>query len=146
MIDKEKVLTGLECCRMNGNGCKRCPYNKDCDEMPDYGNAQLCSDALELLNKQTQWISVKDKLPEMHMTYRYDGDPPEEVPSGICKSKIVQIAVLCKESGEPEYFIERGYLRDGEWWECNGFYESQIPFEVTHWMPLPEPPEVKQND
>ena len=51
MIDKEKVLTGLECCRMNGSGCKRCPYNKDCDEMPDYGNAQLCSDALELLKQ-----------------------------------------------------------------------------------------------
>ena len=87
------------------------------------------------------WISVKDKLPEMHMTYRYDGDPPEEVPSGICKSKIVLVAVLCKESGEPEYFVGRGFLRDGEWWDCDGFYESPIHFEVTHWMPLPEPPE-----
>lgn len=54
MIDKEKVLTGLECCRMNGNGCKRCPYNKDCDEMPDFGNAYLCSDALELLKSQPE--------------------------------------------------------------------------------------------
>ena len=52
MIDKEKVLTGLECCRMNGKGCRQCPYNKDCDEMPDYGNAQLCSDALELLKDE----------------------------------------------------------------------------------------------
>jgi len=57
MIDKEKVLTGLECCRMNGNGCKRCPYNKDCDEMPDFGNAQLCSDALELLKKDAERIT-----------------------------------------------------------------------------------------
>ena len=51
MIDKEKVLTGLECCSMNGNGCRQCPYNKECDEMPDFGNAQLCSDALELLKQ-----------------------------------------------------------------------------------------------
>ena len=51
MIDKEKVLTGLECCSMNGSGCRQCPYNKDCDEMPDYGNAHLCSDALELLKQ-----------------------------------------------------------------------------------------------
>ena len=51
MIDLEKVLKGLECCSMNGSGCKRCPYNKDCDEMSDYGNAQLCSDALELLKQ-----------------------------------------------------------------------------------------------
>lgn len=52
MIDKGKVLTGLECCRMNGKGCRQCPYNKDCDEMPDFGNAYLCSDALELLKEQ----------------------------------------------------------------------------------------------
>jgi hypothetical protein len=51
MIDKEKVLTGLECCRMNGKGCTQCPYNKECDEMPDFGNARLCSDALELLKE-----------------------------------------------------------------------------------------------
>ena len=57
MIDKEKVLTGLECCRMNGKGCRQCPYNKDCDEMPDYGNAQLCSDALELLKKDAERIT-----------------------------------------------------------------------------------------
>ena len=52
MTDKEKVLTGLECCRMNGKWCRQCPYNKDCDEMPDYGNAHLCSDALELLKNE----------------------------------------------------------------------------------------------
>lgn len=57
MIDKEKVLTGLECCSMNGNGCKRCPYNKDCDEMPDFGNAYLCFDALELLKDQQETIA-----------------------------------------------------------------------------------------
>lgn len=57
MIDKEKVLTGLECCSMNGNGCRQYPYNKDCDEMPDFGNAQLCSDALELLKEQQETIA-----------------------------------------------------------------------------------------
>ena len=51
MADLEKVLKGLECCCMNGKGCRQCPYNKDCDEMPDYGNAYLCSDALELLKQ-----------------------------------------------------------------------------------------------
>lgn len=54
MADLEKVLKGLECCRMNGKGCRQCPYNKDCDEMPDYGNAYLCSDALELLKEQPE--------------------------------------------------------------------------------------------
>lgn len=54
MADLQKVMQGLECCcSMNGKGCRQCPYNKDCDEMPDYGNAHLCSDALELLKSMT---------------------------------------------------------------------------------------------
>ena len=57
MADREKVITGLECCRMNGKGCRQCPYNKDCDEMPDYGNAHLCSNALELLKEQQETIT-----------------------------------------------------------------------------------------
>lgn len=56
MIDKKKVLTGLECCCTNGKGCRQCPYNKECDVMPDFGNAQLCSDALELLKEQEAQI------------------------------------------------------------------------------------------
>lgn len=51
MADLQNVMQGLECCSMNGKGCRQCPYNKDCDEMPDFGNAQLCSDALELLKE-----------------------------------------------------------------------------------------------
>lgn len=51
MSELEKVIMGLECCRMNGKGCRQCPYNKECDVMPDFGNAQLCSDALELLKQ-----------------------------------------------------------------------------------------------
>lgn len=123
---------------------------KDCDNY-NFVRCRACwvDDTITYLEEAPTiggWISVKDKLPEMHMTYRYDGDPPEEVPSGICKSKIVQVAVLCKESGEPEYFVGRGFLRDGEWWDCDGFYESPIHFEVTHWMPLPEPPEEVSED
>ena len=66
MADREKVLKGLKCCSMNGNGCRQCPYNKDCDEMPDYGNAHLCSDALELLNEQKygHWIRSPKFLSE----------------------------------------------------------------------------------
>lgn len=51
MADLQNVMQGLECCSMNGKGCRQCPYNKECDEMPDFGNAQLCSDALELLKE-----------------------------------------------------------------------------------------------
>lgn len=29
-----------------------------------------------------------------------------------------------------------GYIEDGEWWHIDGW-----PAPVTHWMPMPEPPE-----
>ena len=51
MIDLQKVMQGLECCcSMSGKVCRqKCPYSKECAEMPGSGTAHLCSDALELL-------------------------------------------------------------------------------------------------
>lgn len=60
------------------------------------------------------WISVKDRLPE-HFE-----------PVLICREK----------NGSP--YVEQGYKDVGEWWKVYGTRTKQ----VTHWMPLPEPPEV----
>lgn len=63
MIDKDKVLKGLECCcSMTGEACRQCPYDEECAEMIGSGSAHLCSDALELLKEQPEqkhghWIS-----------------------------------------------------------------------------------------
>ena len=52
MIDREKVLKGLECCcSMTGEACRQCPYDEECAEMIGSGSAHLCSDALELLKE-----------------------------------------------------------------------------------------------
>jgi hypothetical protein len=52
VIDKEKVLTGLECCsQMTGNACRQCPYDEECAKMIGSGSAHLCADALELLKE-----------------------------------------------------------------------------------------------
>lgn len=60
MIDKGKVLKGLECCcSMTGEACRQCPYDEECAEMIGSGSAHLCSDALELLKeKQKQRFFV----------------------------------------------------------------------------------------
>ena len=71
MSDREKVVSGLRCCsEMNGEHCRKCPYQDECRD--GYGIPHLANDALELLeesakdnNVHCKWISVKDKLPEL---------------------------------------------------------------------------------
>ena len=54
MIDREKVLKGLECCAaMGGYECQKCPYRHECldNDLP-YGMPHLAADALALLKEQ----------------------------------------------------------------------------------------------
>ena len=68
------------------------------------------------------WISVKDRLPE---------DDGEVL---ACNGNDVFIAHC-----EGDYWAV--YLLNTE----DDCYEQHV-VKVTHWMPLPEPPEVKKND
>ena len=86
-----------------------------------------------------RWRKCSEEMPEEYMTYEFDLDSMSEYPSGICKSPIVNVTVRCEESGEPEYFVNRGYTKDGVWYEPDGFGETEIPFPVTAWMTLPDP-------
>ena len=61
MIDREKVLKGLECCcSMTGNACRQCPYDEECAKMIGSGSAHLCANALELLKQQPEIVRCKD--------------------------------------------------------------------------------------
>ena len=69
-----------------------------------------------------EWISVEDRLPEKDYIY----------------------VLVYKKSGETRvsfYYSEDdgcGYFEDDE---CYGSYEA---LSITHWMPLPTPPTVKE--
>lgn len=89
-----------------------------------YGTAARRIDQMKAADVQPvkQWISVDDKLP------------------------IEQGPVLCyarSTTGEGNYRI-LGTLRNGEFWflQVDGTQLSfpNLCLEVTHWMPLPEPP------
>lgn len=41
--------------------------------------------------------------------------------------------IVCREEGK----VEQGYKDVGDWWKVYGTRTKR----VTHWMPLPEPPE-----
>ena len=142
MIDKEKVLTGLECCSMNGNGCRQCPYNKECDVMPDFGNAQLCSDALELLKEQSQWISVEDRMPpELHSMWFPLYGTPKWRNNAMWREESDHVLVTVVFDDGTRY-VSMGRTHDGEW---NTNISKVVHHTVTHWMPLPEPPEVEED-
>ena len=76
----------------------------------------------------SEWISVKDKLPEAHGVYIvYVKDENSPYGEGIWYKNIVALA---------EYAF-------GEWtWYENG-NEYDITDIVTHWMPLPDPPRME---
>lgn len=61
---------------------------------------------------KTKWVSVKDRLPKVGNWY-------------LCYSD-GQLEILFLDSANPVM-----WLQSGDW-----------DFSVTHWMPLPEPPEV----
>lgn len=69
----------------------------------------------------TEWISVKDRLPEVfdEVLVYYNGF----------------IAVAWRETEK----IKNGIV--GWHWNLQKYYPESL-VNVTHWMPLPEPPEV----
>lgn len=88
----------------------------------------ILREAVEALAKKDAWISVQDRLPE-------EGYVVLAIASGCPHANIIlkeayQIAEWCHEGG----------------WILQEFPEWEDA-EVTHWMPLPEPPEeVRGNE
>ena len=76
------------------------------------------ADMLKLLGME--WISVKDRLPE------------EGVP--------VLVTGVVKKGDHP-YLVDYIYKDDWFWWPMN--YNRTRGFVITHWMPLPAPPEAE---
>lgn len=123
---------------------KRCGDSEQWDEVME--QIELVKNQ-PTIDSESKWISVKDGLPEMHMTYHYDIETMSEIPSGIHRSDMVLIAMLHNENGFPEYCVDYGWLEDGEW--CFEGYDHDIckvpsNVTVTHWMPFPDPPKVDE--
>ena len=72
-----------------------------------------------------KWISVKDRLPE-------EGEYVLCVLKGFNYGGKIQV---CK-------FVPADKFKDKPYFE---HFRNGFP-SVTHWMPLPEPPEVRRND
>ena len=121
----DEIKKGLECCKPKwmGNHWKtcdtECPYVLETDSC----RSVLNDDALALIQRleaaQTQWISVKERLPERGfkvLTVNGHG--------------YIRIFALWKRTEREWCWINDA----GHFNHCN---------DITHWMQLPEPPEVK---
>ena len=121
MADREKVIMGLELCKQDGYYCydKQCPYEMDFPKCVQ----SLLSDALELLKAQeTGWISVKDRLPKTDKEYY--------------SRKTYIVSTVHGYVLAMEYVNKPIRGKMVERWEWNGRIS---PWEVTYWMPMPEP-------
>lgn len=83
------------------------------------------------LTPQTEWVSVEERLPE---------------------SIVNKVLVYC-ENGYIGYGHYEKYQGEETWYNLeNGepfsswSLQNCLPYKVTHWMPLPKPPEGKDGD
>ena len=121
MTDKE-IVQALRCCAEGE--CKDCAMHEDkqrCQEnlLDKAAEAieRLTAENAALREKVPQWISVEDRLPEAWK----DED-------GVLVNYMIYT---------PEFGADIGnYHAMAKRWLC-----MAIPCTVTHWMPLPEPPE-----
>ncbi len=84
------------------------------------------------------WISVKDRLPpELHsMWFPLYGTSKWKSAMWREESDHVLVTVVFDDGTR---YVSMGRTHDGEW---NTNISKVVHHAVTHWMPLPEPPEV----
>lgn len=127
MKTPEEIKKGLECC--DTVDCEECPYaimlatkyEKTVIGCAETVKQDTVAYIKQLEGQVPRWIPVEERLPE--------GD--EDV--------LVYI-----HNYQDETFVDVGYYKSSsKKWAC---YASTERDDITHWMPLPEPPEEVQHE
>ena len=81
----------------------------------------------------SEWISVKERLPEIDM----ESAVYERCVNVIAATRMGRVIYVS--------YISNGYAKTQKGREPRFEWMGKIcPFDITHWMPLPEPPACKQ--
>lgn len=107
-----------------------------------FGNWMFANDFNSGVWASTNWISVKDRMPaETHsMFFKLYGTPKWRDAMWKEESDNVLVAISFDDGSQ---FVTSGYTQDGKW--STGI-SKMLPYTVTHWMPMPKPPEVMQDE
>ena len=101
-------------------------YFKNMDEIQEDLDMLFCMLPAENVAPVQEWISVDDRLPEKDENYLVTAcDEGCSAGEGIWYSTVVVVA---------EYY-------KGSWTWYDGGHEYSLEGIVTHWQPMPEPPE-----
>ena len=103
-------------------------------------DARSCAEILYnyLGYRKYEWISVKDRLPELESSLIKYG-------SMGYKQKSIRVLCACKQKSG-RVMVKEGYCEvwvdnpTNPYWRIPGSIDS-----ITHWMPLPTPPTEKEN-
>lgn len=89
--------------------------------------------------KQSEWISVEERLPKENEIERSFFDHETlallDVETQLCSDEVLVVVRVIEENYA---FVATDCTKEGKW--LNWQYGD---YEVTHWMPLPEPPKMK---
>ncbi len=137
LISKDKVLR----CLKESSEQIDWGQSRNGDAFKHYVGANYRTIA-EFKPEPPQWISVKDMMPaETHsMFFKLYGTPKWRNNAMWREESDDVLVAITFEDGSR--FVTSGYTQDGKW--STGI-SKMLPYTVTHWMPLPEPPEVSQN-
>lgn len=128
-IPADAVIQALKCCTSSEYNCHHCPF-KGVGIISDSCISAMSRSALDLIyRKQSGWISVDERLPDNDWGKHW-------------KERKYYL-VFTKPSGLMNVAVY-GY-KEHDWWiDRNSCVLDKKNYkEVTHWMPLPEPPEMK---
>lgn len=114
--------------------CYDCDIRTD-EYSTDYNNSAYAKATAAWNRRTNDWIPVSERLPETSETSEdvLDPDTLAVVDTKYHMVSPLVCVVVIDENGEQ--FVGDDIFLDGNW--CNFFAPA---FEVTHWMPLPEPP------
>lgn len=123
----DELVKRLRCSKYGS--CPACPMWYSEEVEPNLWRERCAAidaaDAIEELLQKTQqmprWIPVTERLPEEYVNV-------------LC-----HLRSLDRQS---EYYSIDHLMEDGQWWKAANSWKH----EVTHWMPLPEPPKEEATD
>ena len=103
MIDREKVIKGLECCNHEIPKCEKCPYNDGEDTCPTLRT--LFDDALALLKAQEPRVMTRDELDALAR------DESDNVPVWYEYRIITDRGVITRREASVLWWVEDGWWR-----------------------------------